>query len=389
MSKRIATGAQPQVRIESVSGNLRLVGWENAEILLKADDEQVLNVQQDGDLVSITCQDDLLLNVPQDASCNILLVDGDMSVRNLAGVLDVDTVNGDVALREVGRVVIGTVESDFSLRGAKGDVIVKSIGGDASLREVDGSLTLDSVSDDLALRGVGGNMNVNVDEDVVLHLDPQPGQEYSVIAGDDILVVLPPDASATLSLHGDVINVDWPGIKPEDTTSRTVVLGDGAAKVSLNAGGDLLVTNRMEAAESADEYGNFAGMMFDWGSWGREMGQKWGDYGREIGQKWGEYGREIGERASRRAQETAERAARKAEAAARRTERHIERKLGKHAGHRGTRFSWSWDPSQMPKATKSEPVSDEERMAILRMLAEKKITSEEAEKLLSALEGGE
>ena len=37
----------------------------------------------------------------------------------------------------------------------------------------------------------------------------------------------------------------------------------------------------------------------------------------------------------------------------------------------------------------NQPVSDEERMAILKMLQEKKITSEEADKLLSALEGGE
>ena len=34
------------------------------------------------------------------------------------------------------------------------------------------------------------------------------------------------------------------------------------------------------------------------------------------------------------------------------------------------------------------PVSDEERLAILKMLQEKKISAEEAEKLLSALEGG-
>ncbi len=36
-----------------------------------------------------------------------------------------------------------------------------------------------------------------------------------------------------------------------------------------------------------------------------------------------------------------------------------------------------------------QPVSDEERMAILKMLQDKKITSEDAEKLLAALEGGE
>lgn len=377
MSRRISVGSKPHIKIEAVSGDLRLAGWDNEEVLLKADDEQSFTVQQDGDLVSITCSDDLSLNVPQDANFHILSVGGDLSVRNLTGILDVDTVNGDAALREVGKVVIGSVEADFSLRGAKGDVLVKSIGGDASLRDVDGSLTLDSVSDDLAVRGMGGNLNVNVDEDVVVHLDPKPGQSYYVMAGDDILVVLPPDANATLSLHGDDIRVDLPGVEPDDTTSRTIVLGEGSAKINLNAGGDLVVTSRLDAAESASEYGNFAGMMFDWGNWGRE-----------IGQNWGEIGREVGERVSKRAQEAAERAARKAEAAARRTERQLERQFGKHAGRRGARFSWSSDSSQMPKTSKSDPVTDEERMTILRMLAEKKITSEEAEKLFSALEGG-
>ena len=36
----------------------------------------------------------------------------------------------------------------------------------------------------------------------------------------------------------------------------------------------------------------------------------------------------------------------------------------------------------------SEPVSEDERMAILKMLQEKKITAEQAEQLLNALEGG-
>ena len=363
MSKRISLESKSIIRIESVSGDLRLVGWDNDEILLKPDEDEALTVQQGDDLVSITCRNDLSLNVPRDASFQIQSVDGDMSVRNLTGVLEVDTINGDVAMREVGKVVIAAIESDFSLRGAKGDVFVKSIGGDASLRDVEGSLNLNSVSDDLAVRSVAGNLNVNVDEDVVLHLDPKPGQEYDVLAGEDILVILPEEANATLSLRGDGIRVDWPGIEAEDTTSRTVVLGEGAAQINLNAGGDLMVTSRVDAAESASDYGNFAGMMFDWG----------------------DFGRSLGENISRRATEAAERAAHKAEATARRTERQLERQFGRKTGHRGGRFSWSWEPAQRSKA---DPVTDEERMAILRMLAEKKITSEEAEKLLSALEGG-
>jgi hypothetical protein len=361
MSKRISVGSQPKVKIESVEGDLRLVGWGNDEILVRSD-EDVVTLQQNGDEVSISCQDDLALNVPKDSQVHILTVNGDTSVRGLVGAFEADLLNGDVAMRNVGKVTLGAVESDFSLRGAKGDAHVKSVGGDASLRGVDGSLTLDSVSDDLAIRGVGGNLKVDVDADVVIHLEPNPGQEYSVVAGDDIMLVLPEDANATLTLNADRVAVNFPGVKPDDSTSKVVKLGKGAARINLNAGGRLLVSTDTGAADSADEFGNFAGMMFDWGSWGRELGQDWGNIGREIG-----------ERVSRQAQQAARRA---------------ERKVRKAAGRRHGRMKWTMDFDNLPKPPKREPVSEGERMTILRMLAEKKITSEEAEQLLSALEGG-
>jgi hypothetical protein len=50
------------------------------------------------------------------------------------------------------------------------------------------------------------------------------------------------------------------------------------------------------------------------------------------------------------------------------------------------RFNFGLNTSQAEEA--NQPVSDEERMAILKMLQEKKITSEEADKLLAVLEGG-
>jgi hypothetical protein len=230
------------------------------------------------------------------------------------------------------------------------------------LREVNGSLTLDSVSDDLAIRGVGGNLKVDVDADVVIHLEPKPGQEYSVVAGDDIMLVLPEDTNATLSLNADRMSVNFPGVELDDSTSQVVTLGEGAAKISLNAGSRLLVSTSKGAAESADEHGNFAGMMFDWGSWGREIGEYWGNYGRELG-----------EQISQQAQETA---------------RQAESRVHRAVGKRNARMKWTWDSDNMPKAPKREPVSEEERMTILRMLAEKKITSEQADELLSALEGG-
>ena len=59
----------------------------------------------------------------------------------------------------------------------------------------------------------------------------------------------------------------------------------------------------------------------------------------------------------------------------------------RRAIHLHANFNFGLNASDAENA--NQPVSDEERMAILKMLQEKKITSEEADKLLAALEGGE
>jgi hypothetical protein len=363
MSNRFAVGHAPHITIEVVEGDLRLVGWENEELLAKVDDPEHLTVKQTKKQITLTCQDDLVINVPKGSQIQVQSVNGDMSVRGLTGELQIDAVLGDLAVRDVGSARLGTIGADFSLRRAKGDVHTRSVGGNASLREVDGDLTLDSVSDDLALRGVKGNLKVDVKGDIVAQLDPIAGQDYVLVAGDDIMVLLPQEASALLTVHAERIKVEWPGIVQDPSTTRVITLGEGAAQVKLDAGGDVVVTNRVDTADSADEYGNFAGMMFDWGG----------------------FGRDLGERISRRAHEAAERAVRKTEAAGRRVERQMRR------GPRGKVEigRWNWDFPASTPMDPIPPVSDEERMKILQMLADKKISAEEAEKLLAALGGEE
>jgi len=170
----------------------------------------------------------------------------------------------------------------------------------------------------------------------------------------------------TLSMQGDKIDVDWPDVEnQEDVTERVLVLGEGAAKISLNAGGDIRVTNNAEAGNSAEEFGNFAGMNFDWSG--------------------------FGERISRQVEQATARAAKRAEEAARRVERHAERQARRWRGNvKVGRWNWEMGPHGVPTppSPPSEPVAEEERLVVLKMLAEKKITAEQAEQLLSALEGG-
>jgi hypothetical protein len=350
MAKTISAGRTPRIEIESTGGDLSIVGWEGEEILFKAD-EDGLRVQQDGEVVRVSCDDDLSLRVPRGTSIGVASAGGDMALKSVMGGVALQEIHGELAIRDVQDVSVQVVHADLSLRGARGSLSVKTVHGDASIRDVGGHVAIESISDDLALRDVRGNVSANVGEDVVLYLDPHPGNAYNITAGEDILLVMPPGASATLTLNGDEIDVDWKGIKNDEATSRVVTLGDGSAIVMLNAGGDIRVTNQSDAGESAEDFGNFAGIGFDWSG--------------------------FGERISRQVEAATRRAGKQAERATRRINARVN--MGR----------WNWDFTPRGGATPTgDPVSDEERMAILKMLQEKKITAEEAEKLLSALEGG-
>jgi len=361
MSYTISAGRAPQIVLEFIGGDLSLVGWEGEDILLKGDDDEI-QFKQDGEVVTASCEDDLSVRVPKAASILVKKIAGDASIRGVQGGIEIQDIEGDLSIRDTNSVAIERLQSDFSLRGAKGNLFIKNADGDVSIRDVDGNVSLEAVADDLALRDVRGNVNANVAGDVVLYLSPQSGSVYSVNAGDDILLVMPPKANATLTLNADEIDIEWKGVKnDEDATSRVITLGDGSAMVTLVAGGDIRVSNQPNAGETAEDFGNFAGIGMDWSG--------------------------FGERISRQVEQATRRAAKQAEEAAHRA---VER-----AGRRGPKVDvrmgrWNWDlsPKGVPMPPKP-PVSDEERMAILKMLQEKKITAEEAEKLLSALEGGE
>jgi hypothetical protein len=97
---------------------------------------------------------------------------------------------------------------------------------------------------------------------------------------------------------------------------------------------------------------------------------------------------------SRRAQEAARRAEQRAQSAGRRTEEQIRQAAERQIRQAVNRdFPGPGHPGffpmhhEAPPAARGEPVSEQERMMVLQLLSEKKITVEQAEKLLAALEG--
>lgn len=357
LKKTLAVRPNFKIIVTSSPGDLRLTGWDRDEVSAKADGE-VLDLVLNGETVTISCDDDLILNVPRGASVQVDHAAGDVAVRNVLGGLSFGAIMGDLALREVGALAIGSLEGDMSLRMGSGPVSAGEISGDASIRDVQGDVSLQMVESDLYVRGVTGNVSAHTQSDAALYLEPGAGSAINVSAEDDILLHLPANTNATMTLTADDeedIDVQIPAALTSGKNPRSVILGDGSAAINLKSEGDILVTSESSEWDDAAEFANF--------------GEGWG------------VPPDLSERINRRVQEAARRAQRQAEAATRR----VEQRMQQH----GRRFAFNWTGGRGGFPTPSaEPVSDEERMAILKMLQEKKISAEDAEKLLAALEGG-
>ncbi len=400
------------VLVHSVQGDLRVAGWERNELMVKTSG-RILDLVSGTAPMAISCDEDLILYLPRTATLQVEQVRGDASLQALSGPVTLGPVAGDLTIKDLGPVTLGTVAGDaslrnigalnaeniagdFTMRGGRGVCAVDTIGGDASIRDIDGMVAVESVGSDLYVRNVHAAVNVTAAGDVALYLEPRPGQTYDINAGDDLILRLSPETNVKLHLTGgtpDSIHVDFPGVTvPEDCAGCEVVIGretDAMAEMLLTAGDDLLVTSQADSWESAADFG--VGMR-DGGEWNFPPFELPDDFSERINQRVQaamERAQSHLESANRRAETAGHRASIKIEAAMRRAEakaraaevRFRRGQANIHTGHS------NWDAGPHAPVQTSAPVSDDERLAILKMLQEKKISVEEAEKLLSALEG--
>lgn len=225
---------------------------------------------------------------------------------------------------------------------------------------------------------VGGNLSASgVDRELVTVKGPdsslvasQDGDEVVLICDSNLDLEVPLSANITIQFVGGNANL-------KDLSGETVIEFIGGITNMNN-----VTKVKSSSRGGAKDFGkNFAK------GFGKDFNPLPPDFEERIARKVEQATSRVHgvhervEEAARRAQKHAEQAARRAERQARNASHHVRANVS--IGR------WKWDSSSQGAPTPpSEPVTDEERMAILRMLQEKKISADEAEKLLSALDGG-
>ena len=419
MDKQTVTTSENPIVTLNVSGDLVLKGWDENEIVAKVSSKDDLTIEQVDDRVNITCRDSCTVQVPADAQITLGSCDGNANIKSLGSLLTIQTVSGDLGLRAVGETQVERVRGNLVAKNIVGNLRLSRVYGNAKVRDIQEDFIVENeIAGNLKLEDVDGNVGVNVNGNIAIRLDPSPGKTYRFVADGNILCRLPSDASAEVNIQQAAkISVRIPDIEVQSPIQApySLTLGDGDGKMEFSANGDVyLISQPSDWALEDIEVNigeNFESMAETVGEQvtqqveahmemlEQQIEAQMGNLSRvlstsgispEQSERIAQRAREASERAGARAQEKMRRAQekleRKLEAARRRAE--MKARAAERAAHdrrrRPESFQWS-PPSKTRGGT--EPVSEEERMMILQMLEQGKISIEEAEQLLSALEG--
>jgi len=371
-------------------GDLSLQGWDQPGARLLTEDIHNLRISQDGEALQVICLEDCDLTVPEGIAVRIDKSGGDAYVRGIKGKLEIQKVGGDLFVEDATEVEIGQVGGDCLVNRVNGQLTGSRFGGDCSGMQVGGPLSFEHIGGDADLQIISGAVTLRTGGDITMQITELTGP-VSLRAGGDIRLHLSMDASATLDLEsgGDQIKIHV-GDKDEEVEKWAygATLGSGGIPVSVDAGGDVLVTDEVWDKDNVE--GSVDNLEDHW----KELeDERQGPHSRS--RHWPDI-----EAITRRATRHGEKAARKAEERVHSAMRRMGNfppfppvppippmsPFGKGMGPFGTKGTGPFGPKETVEPPQPR-VSSEERMLILQMLQEKKISVEEAEKLLQALEG--
>lgn len=388
--------------------DLSLQGWDKMEVFPIDEGRHAPVVQTEGEILRVTFADDGELLVPTGASVQVERVSGDAHIRNLTGKLAVERVGGDLSVQNVAEAAVSNIGGDCEVLGVTRALAIHRVGGDLSAEGLQGAAAVSNVGGDANLVLVGGSLDIKAGGDICLTMAQTGEQTVSARAGGDLDLYMSQGASAVISVisRGEDIRLRVDGGKQRlEQQAYQATLGEGTAKLSLQAGGDVYISDEPHEEES------FASIAANLEEYWQDLEESREERESDSDDEGFMSGEDISRRVNRHVEEAMRRADERIAAAMKRVEERT-RQMGRDGMvppippvGRPRKSILIPEPPTPPTPPKSPAppmpptapmppggkpvknvVSEEERMLILTMLQEKKITAEEAAKLLEALE---
>lgn len=384
----IKTSATPHITVVECLGNLVARGSEENQVTVQArggaDD---VTLEQQGETFTIESRADCFLACPPDTTLTIRAVRGNLKVEGVKGPVAIGSVHGNTSLRAVGHSALEQTFGNLSARQTAGDLSVQTARGNVQIRQVEGDLSLSQTDGNLAVEGVRGDLTADrVRGNIRLGPPFSPGAVHQLNADGNLTIYLPSDASLRLTLRaGGSVRSSVPGLELEEVGGEAqAILGAGEASLEAGAGGQIrLHPSRPEDGPRRD----FAfDSMADLEGLGAQIEASIAEAMAELEVRLeGSLGYVDSDKVQQRIERTTEKARLKAEQEVAKARRKVEHETEK-ARLRAERAERRWQRAS-GKRPRAESMSDEERMRVLRLVEEGKISPDQAADLLAAMEG--
>ena len=384
------TGATPHITITECLGNLivRASEKQKVDLRLQGDGAGVV-LEQEGDAFTLTAPAGCHITCPPGTILTVGNVTGNLKAEGTKGATTIETVYGNVTLRAVGSVSLEQTYGNLRLRQGMGDLQAQVTRGNVRIQQIAGNVSVAQVDNNLTIEGLYGGLKANqVRGNIRLGATFSPGQVYRLNTTNNLTVHIPADASLSMSLRTDgEVRSSIPGLALEEIDGGLRgILGSGEASLEADVRGNISLRSMGAEEEMAEEIpldfvvdleglgtqieANIAEAMAQMETRLEEsLGHINSDQFRSQMERVKEQALRSTERVAQQTRQTAEREAERARMRAERAERRWQRASGKKS------------------RPKREPASDEERMRVLRMVEEGKVTPEQAAELLTVLEG--
>jgi len=370
--RTIESSERPRVTVRECRGSLTVQGSSDRQIALAVRDEDGdVNLERAGDMVSFSAPADCTLVCPSGTSLTVERGLGNLRVEDVRGIIDAQVIHGNASLRAVGPASLDEVLGNLTVHGVAGSLTAGGVKGNVRVRGVTERFTLAEAGGNLTAGDVEGGLEAKIVRGNV-RLGPPflPQMTYRVDARGNMTVRVPADASLRLvvrargKLHSSVPGLDLEG-EGGDVRGR---LGSGEATLEADVTGNV----SLQPVEFEDPFEVGAGFEDLGALIERQVNEALATMASRLEASLGRMDVESAtrhvERATDEARRRAERAAEQARLRAERAERRWQRASGR-------------EPRPRKAAT------DEERLRVLRMVEDGKITPEQASELLAVLEG--
>lgn len=337
MQQTFSVGKKPRLVISQGRGNVTIRSWQEQSISVIAEGP-IARLYQEGDTVLINgCESDLEVTIPYikpwqpfafvtnvsitDQNGSVFLENaGNVDLANISGNVELKKVEGNLqatnipALREhkgigenasfanISKIEVGAVGANCTVSNAE-VVVFGAVGASLDADKIGASLHCGAVGGncrvqnspnaELHTSNVGGSMYVdsmgimnmqscNVGGNLTMVARFRPGTRTQLMAGGNATLTLPHDAN--LSIHamaGGTISGEALGSR-KGSSFLNVTYGQGASTLNITAGGSIRLLGNAVPSEGSGmgfpPFPPFPDFNHEWGKMGREMGKLGRDF---------------------------------------------------------------------------------------------------------------